>query len=177
MKCCNQSSNQNVYEHGISVRDKLFELINNKNLGQWKIPNWFYEYKNKLLENLYTWDILEEYTLFHDCGKFYCLIIDEQGKQHFPNHANVSADKYLEINNNKIIVDLIRNDMIIHTIKLIDVDNFCKNSQMASNLLLTGLSEIHANAQLFGGIESVNFKIKWKNINKLGKTICKKLYV
>lgn len=40
-------------------------------------------------------------------------------------------------------------------------------------LLLTGLAEVHANASMFGGIESTSFKIKWKNLDKRGRAIAK----
>ena len=43
------------------------------------------------------------------------------------------------------------------------------------SLLITGLSEIHANANMFGGIESTSFKIKYKQINSRGKQILKHL--
>jgi hypothetical protein len=40
-------------------------------------------------------------------------------------------------------------------------------------LLVAALAEIHSNAQLFGGIESVSFKSKWKNWDRRGKQIMK----
>lgn len=42
---------------------------------------------------------------------------------------------------------------------------------MAKTNLIAGLSEIHANASMFGGIDSTSFKIKWKQISKRGKKI------
>jgi hypothetical protein len=49
--------------------------------------------------------------------------------------------------------------MDIHTLKSEGVEEFCKNP-LAITLLLTGLAEIHSNAQMFGDIESVSFRIK-----------------
>jgi hypothetical protein len=37
----------------------------------------------------------------HDCGKPYCITIDEDGRRHFPDHANVSRDTFSKISNNK----------------------------------------------------------------------------
>jgi uncharacterized protein YlaN (UPF0358 family) len=64
--------------------------------------------------------------------------------------------------------------MYIHLLKSDGVDEFCKNPN-AITLLLTGLSEIHSNSQMFGGIDSISFKIKWKCINKRGKQILEKI--
>jgi hypothetical protein len=63
-------------------------------------------------------------------------------------------------------------DMDIHLLKDVDVLEFSKRPE-AMTLLLTGLSEIHSNCAMFGGIESTSFKIKWKHINKRGNAILK----
>jgi hypothetical protein len=42
-------------------------------------------------------------------------------------------------------------------------------------LLLTGLAEVHANAKMFGGLESTSFKIKFSQIEKRGNAIIKEL--
>ena len=55
------------------------------------------------------------------------------------------------------------------------VPEFAKMPE-AISLLLVALSEIHANAEMFGGIESTSFKIKWKQIDKRGNAICKLLF-
>jgi len=60
--------------------------------------------------------------------------------------------------------------MNIHLLKDVDIQSFCDN-EYAATLLLTGLAEIHANADMFGGIESTSFKMKWKQINRRGKKI------
>jgi len=61
-------------------------------------------------------------------------------------------------------------DMNIHSLKDVGVNDFAQK-EGAATLLLTGLAEIHSNAEMFGGIESTSFKIKWKQINKRGKKI------
>lgn len=61
-------------------------------------------------------------------------------------------------------------DMDIHVLKSDGVEEFASRPE-AISLLLTGLAEIHANAEMFGGIESTSFKIKFKQINKRGKQI------
>lgn len=44
---------------------------------------------------------------------------------------------------------------------------------LAITLLITGLSEIHSNAKMFGGTDSTSFKIKLKSITQRGKQIFK----
>lgn len=61
-------------------------------------------------------------------------------------------------------------DMDIHLLKADGVPEFTARPQAAA-LLLTGLAEVHANAAMFGGIESTSFKIKWKQIDKRGRQI------
>jgi len=62
--------------------------------------------------------------------------------------------------------------MEIHLLKDAGVPAFAARPQ-AIALLLTGLAEIHANADMFGGIDNDSFKIKWKQIDKRGRAILK----
>jgi hypothetical protein len=87
----------------------------------------------------------------------------------------MSYETWLRISSNKTIAKLILHDMDIHTMKAADVDEFCRHRE-ATTLLLAGLAEVHSNAKMFGGIESESFKIKWSQINKRGKAICRKLF-
>lgn len=179
MESCPQTETQSVYQHGLSVRDHLFELINFLETGtigsQWKLPAWIFEYKNQIANSLLSKEIIEQYTIFHDCGKPYCLTIDQNGKRHFPNHSEVSYHTWMKVDGNEQIAKLIKHDMMIHTMKANDVEYFCQQNE-AITLLLAGLSEVHSNAKMFGGIESESFKIKYSQINKRGKAICLKLF-
>jgi hypothetical protein len=177
MQKCEQTSGQSVLDHGMSVRNYLFDIINHLENGtplkyKWVLPDWVLENKKIILSSLPDRKVLKIYTTLHDCGKPYCIEYDTNGKRHFPNHAEVSANIFSSIIDNKESENLIRQDMDIHLLKSDGVEEFCKNPN-AITLLITGLSEIHSNSQMFGGIESVNFKIKWKCINKRGKQIIK----
>ena len=66
--------------------------------------------------------------------------------------------------------------MFVHTMSAADIPEFVKKPEAVS-LLFTALAEVHANAELFGGIESTSFKIKWKHIDKRGCAINKLLKV
>lgn len=179
MKKCPQTNTQSVYQHGISVRDYTFKLIEMLESGQpmegFKIPSWFIEYHSQIREKLLPNEIIEEYTTFHDCGKPYCLTIDEKGKRHFPNHAEISSKTWQAVGGNEQVAKLMSMDMMIHTMKATDIDSFIQHPE-AITLLVVGFAEVHSNASMFGGIESESFKIKWSQINKRGKAICQKLF-
>ena len=102
MKDCEQTKGQSVLQHGISVKNYTFDLLNHLRFGtplkyEWKLPDWVYEHKDLILSDLPSDKVLKYYTVLHDCGKPYCLEIDDEGRRHFPNHANVSADVYSQL--------------------------------------------------------------------------------
>lgn len=175
MSACEQTKGMSVLQHGESVRDYLFDLINHLRSGaplkyDWKLPYWVLENKDLLLSSLPDDETLELYTKFHDCGKPFCLTIDDEGKRHFPNHAKVSYDIFKAVFDNPVAAEFILHDMDIHMLKSDGVKEFAKNPY-ALTLLLTGLAEIHSNCQIFGGPESTSFKIKFKYISQRGKQI------
>lgn len=179
VKECKQSETQSVLEHGFSVKNYLFDLINHLEHGvdlkyQCKIPESILNHKDLILESLPDRKTLKLYTIAHDIGKPFCLEIDAEGKRHFPNHAQVSFEIFNQIFDNPIAAYLILHDMDIHTLKSEGVDEFCKNPY-ALTLLLTGLAEIHSNAAMFGGMDSTSFKIKWKCLNQRSKQIINNL--
>lgn len=126
-------------------------------------------------KNLLPSEILENYTVFHDCSKPFCRILDEDGKQHFPNHSEISAQIWKKYGGNEQEAELMRLDMEIHKLKADSLKEFAARPE-AISLLLTGLSEVHSNAIMFGGLDSVSFKIKWKQVEKRGKGICELLF-
>lgn len=159
-----------VLEHGESVHRYFLDLkahvLEGAGLGfDWKLPEWIYN--ERLWDSLAPAESLKNYQVFHDCGKPFCLEIDDEGRRHFPNHAEVSADIWLQLTGNELESELMRHDMDIHLLKAAGFDAF-KNLDIAPSLILTGLAEIHSNAVMFGGIDSTSFKIKWKSLNKFG---------
>ena len=175
MSECEQTQGQSVLQHGISVKNYLFDLINHLRTGsplqyEWKLPDWVLQNKDLILSSLPDDETLELYTTYHDCGKPFCLMVDSDGKRHFPNHAEVSYQYFTQVFNNPVAAELIRPDMDIHLLKSDGVEEFSKNPY-ALTLLLTGLAEIHSNSTMFGGIDSVSFKIKHKCISKRGSQI------
>ena len=183
MKTCFQFEDMSILEHGISVHEWFKDLYSHLMKGtplqkEWRLPDkdWFNDplIRQKLLD----FDILATYQIYHDCGKPLCRTIDENGKQHFPNHAQESAKRWLELSDGSPaahqIARLMAMDMDIHLLKAEQFEEFCRRPE-AISLLITGLCEIHSNAVMFGGIESTGFKIKWKHINKWGKRILERI--
>lgn len=179
MQQCPQTDSQSVYQHGVSVKEHAFSLIQMLQSGEikngWILPNWFSQYRQQILARLLPLDIIEEYTIYHDCSKPYCIQYDNEGKKHFLNHSELSYQKWIEVGGNEDAAILMKMDMDIHLLKDKNIDEFCQRIQ-AITLLIVGLAEIHSNAQMFGGLDSVSFKIKYKQINKRGAAICKKLF-
>jgi hypothetical protein len=179
MQQCQQAVGQSVYQHGVSVKEHIFQIINYLETGHiagnWQLPSWIDEYRLQIKSKLLSKEIIEEYTIFHDCGKPYCLTIDSDGKRHFPNHAEHSYQTWINVGGDLQAAKLMKMDMIIHTMKASDIDDFIKHEECIT-LLLAGLAEVHSNAKMFGGIDSVSFKIKWNQINKRGNIICQKLF-
>jgi len=132
------------------------------------LPDWIDQIDNNLSLPL---DEIIHYCTWHDCGKPYCIEIKD-GKQHFPNHAEVSYLTYIKHFGHRSAAELIRRDMDIHLLKPADCSKFAEYEH-AEILLLAGLCEIHANAEHSTGFDDVNFKIKWKHINQRGKAICR----
>lgn len=177
MKQCEQMPSLSVLEHGIMVSDHYRDLIGYIRDGgdlqlDWRLPDWIKD--RRLLERLLPDELMETYQVYHDCGKPFCLVIDEDGKRRFPDHAQVSRNTWLSLDGDERIADLIGMDMDAHLLKDEGVAAFAKRPQAVA-LILTALAEIHANATMFGGIESTSFKIKWKQLDKRGKAILRHL--
>lgn len=179
MNTCEQTQGMSVLEHGQLVNLYYQDLMTHLETGaplmyQWRLPEWVYNYKDTILQLVYPPSIINVYLKMHDLGKPYCKIIDDNGKQHFPDHANKSYEVWNHIFKNEpnaeIIGNLIKMDMDIHVLKSEHVDEFAKRRE-AVTLLVSGLAEIHANSSMFGGIQSISFKIKQKHIKKRGEKI------
>jgi hypothetical protein len=177
-----QTKGMSILDHGISVNryfeDLYSHLKNDTDLKfEWRLPEWIMDNKEFILSELSDLKTIREYQINHDCGKPYCRTVDEDGRVHFPNHAEISKETWLSVHGHSDIksvqvANLIGMDMDIHLLKGTGVEEFKKRPE-AITLLITGLCELHSNASMFGGISSTSFKIKWKNINKRGKAILK----
>jgi peptidyl-tRNA hydrolase len=175
MRSCEQTPGLTVLRHGEMVRDHYRDLMDHLRYGsplrgEWRLPDWIRD--PLLLEGLPSDGVMAEYHVFHDCGKPLCRTVDTDGRQHFPGHAAASEKAWLDAGGDPEVGDLIGMDMDVHLLKDEGVAEFSLRPQ-ALALLLTALSEVHANASMFGGIESTGFKIKAKHVAKRGRAILK----
>lgn len=172
MKQTMQSGNTSVLDHGYLVRAQYLEIIAFlKGEGEaqdwWRLPTWL---DKTLLDKVYPDKIMEEYQIYHDCGKPYCLITDEDGKRHFPNHAKISQKIWEENGGDPTAASLMGMDMDAHLLRSEDILEFSKRP-VAISLLITAVAEVHANAKMMQGTDSDSFKIKSKHLQKKGKLV------
>lgn len=173
MKNCYQFENVNMYEHGVMVHEAYKTLIDLLESGMILegLPESLIETYQKNKDNLFDMPCMKFYQTYHDCGKPYCRTVDENGKQHFPDHAKVSYQKFKEVFPDEEVEQmLILHDMDFHTLKVEELIELSK-SEYGFSLYLTAWAEILANCTMFGGMESVSFKIKKKKLIK-----CLKLF-
>lgn len=173
MASCQQSQHQTILQHGEAVASKFKDLIHGRITG-WRLPDWFTQNREFLIGKLPDLELLETYHIYHDCGKPYCRTVDEEGRQHFPDHARISASIWRVLGGDPQIATFIEHDMDMHLMKPADAASY-PHLDLAPTLLLTALAELHANADMFGGIESTSFKIKWKCLNKVGNILIQRL--
>lgn len=174
-----QMENLNVLQHGQMVHEwylKIVDAMRTKKFPFYKTPKWLMENVDYLLSKIAEYDplLIKEYQVMHDCGKPYVIEYDDQGKKHFPNHAKMSHDVWLKASGNEFTSGLMLRDMDMHTMKASDVDEFIKYEHFVI-LMLTSLAEIYANSTMFGGMDSVSFKMKFKQIEKRGNAIFRSL--
>lgn len=178
MQNCPQTEGQSVLEHGVSVNRYFHDLLKDKPTFDWHFPDWFAQYREKLTGLCYPIKTIDSYTVYHDCGKPYCITQNESGT-HFPDHATVSKNVYFQLTQDQIVSNLIGWDMGLHTASSIEIKNYLESvwsANDAATLLLVALAEIHSNAALFGGLSSTSFKIKAKALARRGKQVCKYLF-
>jgi hypothetical protein len=169
MRNTEQTQGQNILQHGLSVWDYIRRLLD-KDYEGFKLPKWWSEYESRIYGNLHTRKQIKHYCIHHDMGKPDCLVIDEAGRKHFPNHAEISADLWdSTFPKRKVEGCLIRNDMLFHEASDEEIIRKRLSTATICTLILSALAELHSNARMFGGIDSDSFKIKFKRFEKRAK--------
>lgn len=182
MKNTYQFENIDMIKHGEMVYEQYQKIINaieHKNEQYFKDIGFTFDWDfiEKLYQHQYDMKTMESYQIYHDCGKHLSKTIDENGKIHYPNHAQHSSDLYSQYFDNSIAQDLILKDLNFHTFKSEEMTQWLEteNSKTLASLYLTAWSEILANSSMFGGILSESFKIKRKRLIQHGKKLKEKL--
>ena len=106
MMTCHQTDTQTIWEHGISVMEHYADLYMHFKHGDelklnWRLPEWIDD--AELWDRQICYSRATEYQIHHDCGKPFCLEIDDNGKRHFPNHAQVSYDTWIAAGGSELI--------------------------------------------------------------------------
>ncbi|MBK3779831.1 hypothetical protein G3A43_06160 [Paraburkholderia aspalathi] len=176
MRGCRQFHAQDVLEHGLAVAETFGTLRRALETGAspqgWRLPAWLMAepVRQDFLARCLPWETLYWYQRYHDCGKPFCREVDAEGRTHFPNHAAVSEGIWTECGGAPEIGRLIGLDMAIHTASAQEMAALSTLPE-APSLFLTALAEIHSNAPMFGGFESVSFKAKAKHLDRRGKQL------
>lgn len=172
MKNTFQTSNIDMLEHGLMV-NKSYSKILKKEEEYTRHFDFNDDDLNSLLNLQYDVILMRHYQIYHDCGKPFCQERDENGKPHYPNHAEKSAEIHQQYFDCEIANKLIKNDMIFHSLKSEDLTQWILSNDinLIASLYLTAWSELFANSLMFGGVNSDSFKIKKKKLNKSFKKI------
>jgi hypothetical protein len=186
MRACEQTTGLSIWRHGELVSQRYAGLVRAMRqagadaafgldlaLPDWRIPEWLRGNAQLLLELQVDFETAQRYQLWHDCGKPFCVELDDNGRRHFPDHARVSGLVWRALGGVELECELIEQDMDAHQLAAAGLDEFAAR-RTAATLLLTGLAEIHANAEMFGGLESVGFKSKWKHLDRRGLALCER---
>jgi hypothetical protein len=169
MRACEQTPGQSIYDHGMAVHAAWQTLLEAppEALAPW----WL-----QLQKAIQAFDLqdIKDYHIYHDCGKPWCLVINGQGR-HFPNHAQTSSEIWQQLGGSPLVSLWMAHDMDIHTCAASDIEAFSAlpGSEV---LLLTGLAELHANADMFGAQQSTGYKIKYKHWLARARRYCKGRY-
>lgn len=167
MTICYQAENLNMLQHGKSVYKEYRKLIYQLNNSEGDAT--LLAVYSLIKDSIPPPSVLKRYMVLHDCGKHLCLITDENGKRHFPNHAQNSANQFLAIfAEDRFTSILISKDMDFHLARGEQLETIWKNP-LAPILYLSAWASINANAEMFGGKESDSYKIKRSRLIQSGK--------
>lgn len=164
MAATEQTAGLSVLEHGHSVHQHYQELLRELNQGDG--PPTLQNLWETLSGRLVDADLIWRYQVYHDCGKPVCA---DNG--HFPDHAEHSANQWaLLFPEDPIVADLMRMDMQFHSMNAADAAIFWEHP-LAPTLYVTAWAEIRSNASMFGGEDSVSFKMKKKRLDRAGRAL------
>lgn len=163
MEVTEQTPGLSVLGHGYMVHQRYQELLEELNRGDG--PPVLQNLWETLRERLVSPEDIEEYQVYHDCGKPVCA-----NGGHFPNHAEHSAKQWERLFGKCTVAELMRLDMQFHLMNAEEAATFWENP-LAPTLYVTAWAEIQANASMFGGVDSTSYKIKRKKLERAGRAL------
>jgi len=172
MRACFQFQTQDMLAHGDAVLAHYQMLLEEAQAGSfpsgWRAPKWWSApVAQALAAKQPSRQVMARYLRYHDCGKPQCRTVDAQGRQHFEGHAQTSADLWQARGGHPDEVWLMRHDMVLHSGSAEECQALARHP-LCSGLLLAGLAELHANAAMFGGVQTDSFKAKAKRLERRG---------
>lgn len=163
MEATEQTPGLSVLGHGYMVHESYLQLV--QELEQGVGPAVLQNLWEALRERLVSLEDIEEYQVYHDCGKPVCA-----NGGHFPGHAEHSANQWARLFGVGTVSELMRLDMKFHLMNAEEAATFWSNP-LAPTLYVTAWAEILANASMFGGVDSTSYKIKKKKLERAGRAL------
>lgn len=163
MEACEQTPGLSVLEHGHRVHQSYLQLV--QELEQGVGPAVLQSLWEGLRERLVSPEDIEEYQIYHDCGKPVCSV---GGR--FPDHAYHSAKQWSLLHGRGTVSELMSMDMVF-LLANAEAAKLIWTHHLAPTLYVTAWAEILANASMFGGEDSTSFKIKRKKLERAGRAL------
>lgn len=160
---CEQTPGLSVLEHGHRVHESYLQLVQELELGDG--PAVLQNLWESLRERLVSPEEIRTYQIYHDCGKPACL---EDGR--FPDHAYHSMAQWSRLYGSGTVSELMGMDMAFHLANA-EAAKLLWENPLAPTLYVTAWAEIRANASMFGGEDSVSFKMKRKRLERAGRAL------
>lgn len=167
-----QAPGLSVLAHGLQVADAYLIVRGIAQGGPvppgWRVP-WWVASSDLLARQLPLGDV-HPALVWHDCGKPAVRELDVAGRVHFPGHAAASAQIARRIwATRPVIAGLLEGDMLAHLALDDEAAAAFAARPDAPTLLFGAVAEVHANAQIFGGLGADSFKIKARRVDQRGR--------
>lgn len=178
MRATPHGRTSNTLEHGLDTWRHYARLRQQALAGTLGAnePAWLHQHGRALALAQCDMHTMRRYLVMHDCGKPAALVRDEAGRLHFPEHADRSAMEWARAGGTPLECELMRKDMLLHTLGSEDARELAADP-LAPSLLLAALAEIRSNtASVFGGPDSTSTRIKTKALDRRARALCGALF-
>lgn len=130
---------------------------------QW--PQWLKTHGSQLLSRQLCAPSMHDLLAYHDCGKPFVMLRDDEGALHFPEHARRSAQVWRSVGGTEQEAQMMELLSVLHTGKSEEVGALANHAFMPS-LLLAAYAHWCAEAKSsYGGLDSERARRKLKGLN------------